>query len=89
MPQLTRHRRWKEASRRADDAANEIHEMLQRSHQVPVAMQEALERLEREAAATFHELTLSLAPAQRPPSQSPNIGADPSKTRRTRHLLDR
>jgi len=57
MPHLAQHHSWKQASRRADDAANAIDELQQRSHQVPPAMREELARLEHEAAEKFRELT--------------------------------
>lgn len=62
MPYLTRHRSWKEASRRADDAANAIDEMLQACLDVPLSMRTELERLELDAAQKFSELTNWLPP---------------------------
>jgi hypothetical protein len=66
MPDLARHQRWKEASRRADDAANAIDEMLQACLDVPVSMRAELERLEADAAEKFGELTNWPAPGLQP-----------------------
>jgi hypothetical protein len=66
MPYLARHQRWKEASRRADDAANAIDEMLQACLDVPVSMRAELQRLEADAAERFDELTNWPAPGLQP-----------------------